>query len=306
MNNVNKLIGHSDVFNSLINLYKKKSLPSKILITGKKGIGKFLLIEHFINFIYSLNEEFKYDLTNFEINHKNKSYILFKNNSHPNIFSISKKSDKKNIEIAQIREMILFQNKSSFNNKIRTVLIDDVEYLNLNSTNALLKSIEEPNDNLIFILISNSERKIADTLKSRCIEFKLSLNNEDTIKIVNNHFNENLYNQISSDFINLYNSPSFLISLIEFMNENDVDYKNIRIESFLSEIIKNGYYSKNTFITNNLNYFVELFFYKNISQPESATFKLKDYFYFKLSQIRKYNLDIHSFFLEFEEKLLSE
>ena len=81
---------------------------------------------------------------------------------------------KKNIDINQIRDLIVKLNKSSFNNKPRFVLIDNIEYLNINSINALLKILEEPNDNIIFILINNN-KKVLPTLLSRCINFKISL-----------------------------------------------------------------------------------------------------------------------------------
>ena len=64
---------------------------------------------------------------------------------------------KKNIDINQIRELITNLNKFSFNNKKRFVLIDNIELLNLNSVNALLKILEEPNDNINFILINNNK-----------------------------------------------------------------------------------------------------------------------------------------------------
>lgn len=302
----NKLIGYNECFLNLINLFNKNSLPNKILISGKKGIGKSLLAEHLINFIYSADENHKYDLKNFEINKENKSNILFQNDSHPNIFKIYKNYEKKHIEISQIRKMIDFQNKSSFNSKIRTIFIDDVEYLNLNSTNALLKCIEEPAKNLLFILINNSEKKIPDTLKSRCIDFKLSLNLKNIKMIVNSYFNQDIYDEISNDFLIYYNSPSFIISFLNFIKDKEIDYKNLTIESFISYIIRNKSYLNSTFIYQNLNFFIELFFYKNIYLSKQITFKIKEYFYFKLSQIRKYNLDFESFFIEFEEKLLSE
>ena len=65
---------------------------------------------------------------------------------------------KKSIDINQIRELINNLNKSSFNSKERFVLIDNIEYLNVNSINALLKVIEEPNENIHFILINNHKK----------------------------------------------------------------------------------------------------------------------------------------------------
>ena len=285
-----KLIGHEFVFNKLIGLYKNNNLPNKILLSGKKGIGKSLLANQLVNYIYS----------------KNDSNLFIENNSHPNIFKIYKEKDKKFIEISKIREMIQFQNRSSFNNKIRSIIIDDLEYLTINSTNALLKSVEEPNENILFILINNSADKILDTLRSRCIEFKLLLKYTEIKKIVDNHFNDEIYVKISKDFKIYYNSPSFLIGLIEFLNENCVDFINLTIENFIIDLIKNKYYLKNQFIFDHLNVFVELYFYKNINRSKKIPYKIKEYFYLKLSQIKKYNLDLETFFLEFEEKLLSE
>ena len=294
MINSNKIIGHNDTFNNLLNLYKLNKLPNKILLTGQKGIGKSLFVELFLNLVYSIDDK------------KNNISKLIENNLHPNIFKIFRKKDKKNIYISQIREMIQFQNHSSFNNKIRFIIIENIEDLNLNSANALLKSIEEPNKNLFFILTYNTGNIIPDTLRSRCIEFKLSLNIIEVKLIVNNYFNENIFDLICKDYINYYNSPSFLISLVLFLKDKNKNLNNFNIESFIYDIIKNKYYIYDSFIKNNLNIFIELFFYKNINRSKKISYKIKNYFYFKLSEIKKYNLDLDTFFLEFEDKLLSE
>ena len=231
---------------------------------------------------------------------------LIENQSHPNVYNIDLLCEKKSIEISQVREMMQFQNHSSFNNKIKFIIIESIEDLNLNSANALLKSIEEPNKNLFFILTYNTGNIIPDTLKSRCLEFKLSLNINEVKLIVNNYFNENIYDLICKDYINYYNSPSFLISLVLFLKDKDKELTNFYIESFIYDIIKNKHYIYDKFIKDNLNIFLELFFYKNINKSKKISYKIKNYFYFKLSEIKKYNLDLETFFLEFEDKLLSE
>ncbi len=288
---MNQLIGHEKIFNHLKNLYEFNNLPNKIIINGKKGIGKFHLVKKLLKIIYK-------DINNSE--------DLIEKMSHPNIFYIHKYLDKKFIDISQIREMIKFQNNSSFNNKIRSVVIDDLEFLNTNSSNALLKSLEEPNNNVTFFLINNSEYKILETINSRCIKYKALLNTNEIKDIVNNYFNENMYDKLSKDFFCYYNSPSFLISLINYMNENNIDIENITINKFFFNFINNKYYLKNSFISENLNYFIELFFYKNIYSTGNITYNIKDYFYKKFADIKKYNLDLETFFLEFEEKLLNE
>ena len=122
-----------------------------VTVVGPNGSGKSTLAYHLINYILSEDEEYKYNLENFSINKDNKSYKLLQNNSHPNFYLIDLLAEKKSIDVGQIREMINYTNKSTFNNMARFILIDNVENLNKNSVNALLKIIEEPNENTLFI-----------------------------------------------------------------------------------------------------------------------------------------------------------
>ena len=101
-------------------------MPNKILLSGEKGIGKSTLAYHLINFVLSQDEEQKYDYENNIINSENKSFKLIQNKSNPNFYLIDVAEDKKNIDINQIRELIINLNKSSFNKKKRFVLIDNI------------------------------------------------------------------------------------------------------------------------------------------------------------------------------------
>ena len=286
----NKLIGHNSYLENFVSLYKYDKLPSKILISGKKGIGKSLLINNFLLKIF---------------NSKNDQELIT-NMTHPNILNIKKTNDKKNIEIDQIREVVKFTNQSSFNNKARFIIIDDAEFLNINSSNALLKNLEEPNENVFFILIFNSDMSLLDTIKSRCIEFKINISNENIELIVNNYFKDNIYKKINSDLINYYSTPLFLISLLNYMNENELSISNTSIDDLLINLINNKHYNKQDFIRDNLNTLIELFFYNHINKTKKLTYKIKEYYYSKFSNVRKFNLDYETFFLEFKDKLLSE
>ena len=306
MSEINKMIGHKSLFNDFIYLDQIQKFPNKILLNGPKGIGKKLFVNHFLNFFYLKESNESYNLKNNEYNLNNNISKLISSNSHPNIHKIYKKNDKKIIDIDQIRDMIQFTNQTSFNNDRRFIIIENVNLLDINSANALLKSIEEPNSKIYFILINNSEFKILETIKSRCLEFKLSLPSSEVMDIVNYNFGDNIYNDINLDYINNYNSPSFLISLVNFLESNDLSIKETSIEDLLIYVIKNKSYTSNEFIKEYLNLFIELFFYKNINTSKKISFKIKKYFYLKLSFVKKYNLDFESFFLEFNDKLLSE
>ncbi len=111
-----KLYGLSHIFNEIVDLFTSKKLPNKILLSGSKGCGKATLAYHFINYVFSINKKNSYNIKLNEINTENTSFKLIKNGSHPNFHLIDLMEDKKNIEISQIREMINYANKSSFNN----------------------------------------------------------------------------------------------------------------------------------------------------------------------------------------------
>ena len=177
-----KLFGLNGYMNKFVSLYSKDRLPNKILLSGQKGLGKSTLAFHFINSVLSKNEKFEYNLKNLEINPENHSYKTFVNKSNLNVILIDISLDKKIIDISQIRKLILNLQKYSINEKPRFVLIDNIEFLNTNSINALLKVLEEPAENVYFFLVNNN-KKILPTLLSRCINFKISLSNNENISI---------------------------------------------------------------------------------------------------------------------------
>ena len=79
-----ELFEYDKEFINLINLYENKKFPTKILLSGQKGLGKCTLAYHLINYILSNDEDFPYDKDNFKINEDNKSYRLIQNGSTPN------------------------------------------------------------------------------------------------------------------------------------------------------------------------------------------------------------------------------
>jgi len=303
----NKIFGHDKTLLELINLDKINKLPNKILLSGKNSIGKSTLAYHFINYLFSKNEEYSYDINNFTFNSNNRSHILVNNNTHPNLFRIFLKPDKKNIEISEIRNLINFINLSSFGDQKKIILIDDVEYLNTNSINALLKVIEEPNENTFFILINNIDKKLKDTLRSRCIEFKLSINISSIKNIINYLYKDINYDEISSDFLNYSCSLSNIFDFLNICINEKLDYRDISIENFLKHILDNNLYKKKEFQNIDFKSFIEIFFLKKIIDVSNdSIFNLYSYFNKKYHKFKRFNLDMDSFFLEFNSKILNE
>ena len=305
--NNTKLIGYNDLLLDLKDLYDKKALPNKIIFSGQSGIGKATLSYHLFNYIFSIDEEKKYDYNKNIISEENSSFKLISQNTHPNFYLITNDEDKTNIQISKIRDMINFCNKSSFNNKSKIILIDNIEYLNKSSINALLKIIEEPSENTFFFLIHNNKFKILDTLKSRCIKFNLHLCENDIQKINNTHMVKDFYTNLNNDFKNYYMTPGDLFILKQQFEECEID-EHISIEELIKQIINQSLYKKSVTIKKKLSCFIELYFNKKISSHKSKVYIYSVYKYFlkKIADCNKYNLDLEPVLIELNNKIINE
>tara|TARA_B110000444_G_scaffold232849_1_gene241830 strand:+ start:1227 stop:2156 length:930 start_codon:yes stop_codon:yes gene_type:complete len=298
------LLGHKKEFMSLVNLYSNNNFPNKILFSGEKGIGKSTLAYHLVNYILSLDEDNPYNLEKLEINIDNKSFKLTQNKSNPNFTLIDVTEDKKYINIEQIRNLILSLNKSSFNTKPRFILIDNIELLNTNSVNALLKIVEEPNDNIFFILINNN-KKVLSTLKSRCLNFKFFLPHHQSIEIINTIINDDLNNFINKEFITNYSTPGNLLDIINYANQNDIDLKKIGLKEFITHSMNDKKYKKDKSIKELIYSLIEVYFRNNTSINNMKFMYLHNYFLNKINNTKIFNLDDEILFMEFEDKVLN-
>lgn len=301
------LYGLDKFFYNLVKLHDEKKLPSKILLNGKKGIGKSTLAFHLINYIFSINEEFKYDQKKLIIDNENRSFQLVNNNTHPNFYLVDLIKDKKNIDIDQIRSLITYLNKSSFNNFERFIIIDNIEFLNQNSINALLKIIEEPNEGVFFILINNNNKKILPTLVSRCISYNINLSFQDSIKVTNNLLNKDLFKIINFDLINYYNSPGDFIDLINFSTHHKIDLSNMSIKEFLNLLINQNLFRKSSIGKKIIFDYIELYFFY-LYRKSSTKFNIIETYYSFVNKIyntNRFNLDDESLFIEFKYKILN-
>ena len=293
--------------NDLIHLYENKKLPNKILLNGQRGIVKSVLAFHLINYIFSKNEDFSYDKEKLKINISNRSFNLLKKNSHPNFYFCSIDEDKKSISVKEIRDIISFCNKSSFNDCEKIVLIDNIEYLNRNASNALLKILEEPNEKVIFILIKDSAKFLLKTINSRCINFNINLNHTQKELILKNILENDFYVNLNEDFKNFYFSPGDFVNLYYLFVNNNIEF-HFTIEQLLDYIIKNKSYKKDLFVKNNMNLFFELYFSKKFFMYKNNISAFNNYKVFikEVNEIYKYNLDLESVLIRFEKTSINE
>jgi DNA polymerase-3 subunit delta' len=89
--------------------------------------------------------------------------------------SKSTKAPSKEIKIEQIRALSDFMNISTHRQGLRVVVLYPAEALNMPSSNALLKTLEEPPPGTVFLLSTNSLDRLLPTILSRCRKFALPM-----------------------------------------------------------------------------------------------------------------------------------
>ena len=133
------LTKYLDNFGKLI---ETENFPKTSMFTGNKGQGKYTLISHLL---FSIKDD-KYDNNNYQINKNSKFYNSFYSGINTNFICI----DSSLIKIEDIRELKINILSKKINNEKRFIVFDDIDLINLNCANALLKIIEEPLNNDYF------------------------------------------------------------------------------------------------------------------------------------------------------------
>lgn len=169
------LFSHDDVQTRIIQAWENNTFPQALLLSGPKGIGKATLAYKIARFLLSQNKQ----KGTLDLKDDDPAFHFVSKKTHPNLVVIEKTfDDKKNklrneIIIDDIRNISSFSRLTSFDGDWRVVIVDAAEDMNRNAANALLKTLEEPPEKTIIILITHMIGKLLPTIKSRC--WKMSL-----------------------------------------------------------------------------------------------------------------------------------
>ena len=279
----------SDKFIFLKTLYLKKKLPKVFMLSGKKGSGKSTLINHLMYYIFDIKN---YDENKNELSSKSSFYNQFLEDINPNIIYLSG-SDFKNVKIEDIRILKTKIFKTTISNNPRFIIFDDIELFNNNSLNALLKIIEEPSKNNYFVLINNKSKPLIDTIKSRCLDIKIILNEYTRIKIIDSLIKK-FKIKITFDPSNSKLTPGNFIKFNYIFDENkisiDDDFlKNLNVLLSLYKKKKDIiFFDMVSFLTD--NYFNNLKTNNSLNNDEIIEFKrfvfenINKFFLYNLNQ----------------------
>ncbi len=170
---------------NIIELYKnvwhglqeqRQRLPHALLLVGQRGLGKFELARAFAAGLLCEKQ-----IPGGQACGHCLACNWFAQGNHPDFRLLQpdalaedgdgeegKKKASQQITIDQIRELDDFFNVGTHRDGLRIVLINPTETMNRNAANAILKTLEEPSANTLFLLVSNEPLKLLPTIRSRC------------------------------------------------------------------------------------------------------------------------------------------
>lgn len=229
--------GNEATRNELKRIVQNNNVLHSYLFLGKEGIGKKEIAKEFARQILCLTKE---------DNCSCKSCICFDSQNHPDIKLINEEGET--IKINTVREMIqtVYEKPILSNKKI--YIINDCDKMTKEAQNSLLKTLEEPPEYIVMILIASNSDMILNTIKSRCT------------KIVFDKLKENEIREILSDIEfknteiskNMYDFFDGSIGKALQILEKKEQYENL--ENFVSKIKDS---SKLDFITMNKETFTK-------------------------------------------------
>jgi DNA polymerase-3 subunit delta' len=157
-----QLVGHTQSFQQLLDQHAAGRLHPAWLLTGQKGIGKATLAYQFARYLLTADQD-------------NTAFYnsLIDQKAHPNLFILERSTDDEgkleaDIKIDKVRLLADFARQSPAVPGWRVVIIDAIDELNRNAANSILKLLEEPPQQLIFLMVCHSLGTILPTIRSRC------------------------------------------------------------------------------------------------------------------------------------------
>ena len=150
----------------LVQMHNDTCLPHALLFSGPLGVGKnrfALAFAYFLMCESPIREMPCGDCRQCRFN---------KAGTHPDLKLIKPEQKGKQIKVDQIREVVEFISKTSQQGGYKVTILSPAESMNINSANALLKSLEEPSPNTLLILLTQASSQLLATVRSRCQNIK--------------------------------------------------------------------------------------------------------------------------------------
>ena len=168
-------VGHASAEQALLKAYTSGRLHHAWLFSGPEGAGKATLAYRFARFLLARKGDGDDEAADsLVIAPDNRVTALVGALAHPNLLVLRRPwlADKKRlataITVGEVRRLRRFFGHTAGAGQWRAVIIDRAEEMNESAANALLKNLEEPPANCVFLLVCCAPGRLPVTIRSRC------------------------------------------------------------------------------------------------------------------------------------------
>jgi DNA polymerase-3 subunit delta' len=177
----NVLFGHREAELGLLNAYRSGRIPHAWLIGGSAGIGKATLAYRMARFVLAHRNPNAGDVQQALTLNVDPSDPVARHvaaGAHGGLLTLERTLNDKGvlrtvITVDETRETISFFGSTAAVEGWRVCIVDTVDELNPNAANALLKILEEPPRQSLFLLVSHAPARVLPTILSRCRKLAL-------------------------------------------------------------------------------------------------------------------------------------
>jgi len=172
------LLGHDAAERTLLDAIRLGRMHHAWLITGPEGIGKATLAFRFARRLLAGQSGGQGDSLAIDPSHPVFRRVVA--GGHADMLTIERARDektkrlKRDIAVADVRKINGFMALTPAEGGWRVAVVDGAEDLNQNSSNALLKILEEPPSRAVLILVCSATGRLPATIRSRCRQLRLS------------------------------------------------------------------------------------------------------------------------------------
>jgi DNA polymerase-3 subunit delta' len=175
------LFGHRDAEATLLTAYRSGRIPHAWLIGGAQGIGKATLAYRMARFVLAHREPTSAQVTaatSLQVDPSDHVARQVASGAHGGLLTLERTVNDKGvmrtvITVDETRETISFFGSTAAVEGWRVCIVDTVDELNANAANALLKVLEEPPRQSLFLLITHAPGRVLPTIQSRCRKLPL-------------------------------------------------------------------------------------------------------------------------------------
>jgi DNA polymerase III subunit delta' len=175
------LFGHREAETALLNAYRSGRIPHAWLIGGAAGIGKATLAYRMARFVLAHRDPLGSEVQRAETLFVDPHHPVARHvaaGAHGGLLTLERTLNDKGvlrtvITVDETRETISFFGSTAAVEGWRVCIVDTVDDLNPNAANALLKVLEEPPRQSLFLLVSHAPARVLPTILSRCRKLPL-------------------------------------------------------------------------------------------------------------------------------------